>query len=224
MPDWEAFVRSRIPSSALPPEIYNDVVVELASHLEETQLGATAAGLLEDAIEQIILQEVENWRELAATIERAKSHGARMNHRTRSLWLPALITLLGASLSLTLTQLAGTRPRLVWFAGVGIELYWPWLASLPLFGALGAYLSLRAKGSICARLLAGSSSALVMLTVMGIILPWGLLIDGFHFIRLVSFGIGLVNWVGVPLVALLIGAAPFLRGDARGHEAAKAKV
>ena len=134
-----------------------------------------------------------------------------MNHRTKSLWLPALLTLLGASVSLMVAQFLGLRPRLVWFHGMGITLYWPWLAGLPLFGAMGAYLSQRARGPLRARIAAGLSPALVMLTVMLLILPWGLAIDGIHFLSLIGFGLGLANWVGLPAIALLIGAAPFLR-------------
>ena len=90
-------------------------------------------------------------------------------------------------------------------------LYWPWLAGLPVFGALGAYLSLRAQGSIWARLASAMSPALVMLIVMSVILPFGLAIDGVGFFRLVLFGTGLTNWVALPAVALFAGAVPFLR-------------
>jgi hypothetical protein len=34
--------------------------------------------------------------------------------------------------------------------------------------------------------------------------------DGIHFFRLASFGLGLTNWVAIPAVALLVGVAPFL--------------
>lgn len=134
-----------------------------------------------------------------------------MNHRTKSLWLPALITLLGASLSLTLTQFLGPQPRLVWIGRLGMTFYWPWLASLPFFGAAGAYLSRRAQGRSRAQLTSAASPALIMLIVMCLILPWGLAIDGFDFFRLVAFGLGLITWVAIPGFALLIGAIPFLR-------------
>jgi hypothetical protein len=49
-----------------------------------------------------------------------------------------------------------------------------------------------------------------MLIVMLLILPSGLALDGLHFFILVSFGLGLANWVALPALALLIGAAPFL--------------
>ena len=134
-----------------------------------------------------------------------------MNARSKSLWLPTLLTLLGASVSLMATQLLGVPPRLVWIHGMGVTLYWPWLATLPFFGAAGAHLSRRARGPLLARLAAGLSPALVMLIVMLFVLPWGLALDGMHFFRLVGFGLGLVNEVVLPAFALLVGALPFLR-------------
>jgi hypothetical protein len=92
-----------------------------------------------------------------------------------------------------------------------MSFYWPWLGTLPLFGAAGAHLSKRAQGRISSLLTAALFPALIMLTVMLLILPWGLAIDGFHFFRLVAFGLGLINWVVIPAAALLIGAVPFLR-------------
>ena len=139
-----------------------------------------------------------------------------MNHRTKSLWLPALATLLGASLSLMICQLLGVRPRLVWVIGVGMSFYWPWLATLPIFGGVGAYFSQRAQGPTPARLAAALSPALVMLIVMLLVLPFGLAIDGVQFVRVVSFGIGLINWVVIPALALLLGTLPFL--NKRKHQ------
>jgi hypothetical protein len=133
-----------------------------------------------------------------------------MNHRTKSLWLPALMTLLGASSSLAVSQFLGARPHLVWVGNVALSFYWAWLVTLPIFGAVGAGLSRRAHASAAARLAAGVAPALVMLIVMGWVLPWGLATDGLHFFRLVSFGLGLINWVAIPAVALLMGVVPFL--------------
>lgn len=98
-------------------------------------------------------------------------------------------------------------------------LYWPWLAGLPILGAIGAHLSRRAQGPIHARLIPGLFPALAMLITMSLILPWGLAIDGFSFLRLVYFAIGLTNWVAIPGAALLVGALPFLRGSNRATPA-----
>lgn len=210
MLDWKRLVSARLAQLRLPHEAKEAVISELAAHLEETCEEARSRNLDEPDAINLVLQEVDDWHVLAADIRRAKSQEDPMNHRTKSLWLPALLTLLGASVSLMATQFLGLQPRLVWIHGMGITLYWPWIAGLPLCGALGAHLSQRAHGPLRARLAAGLSPALIMLIVMLLILPWGLALDGIHFLTLVSFGMGLANWVALPAFALLIGAAPFL--------------
>jgi hypothetical protein len=212
MPDWKSLVRQRLEPHQ-PLAHREEVVTELAAHLEETYETARLQGFTEAAAAELTLQEVQevnDWHVLCAVIHRAKFQEDQMNRRTRSLWLPALLTLLGASVSLMATQFLGLRPHLVRINGIGITLYWPWLAGLPLCGALGAHLSQRAHGPLPARLAASLSPALIMLIVMLLILPWGLALDGIHFLTLVSFGFGLANWVAVPAFALLLGAVPFL--------------
>jgi hypothetical protein len=214
MPDWKSLVRQRLESAELPAASREEVIQELTTHMEEEYETARSRGLADAAAIEHALQEVrevDDWRVLAADIRRAKSEEDPMNARTKSLWLPGLVTLAGASGCLMLIQFAGLRPRPVRIGGVAMQLYWPWLATLPVFGALGAYLSQRAHGPIRTRLAVGISPALVMLAMMSLILPWGLAIDGFSFLRIVYFGIGLANWVAIPGLALLVGAIPFLR-------------
>lgn len=217
MRDWKKLVREHMNTLDLPTEAQKSVVDEVAAHLEEVYEAAISKRVSEEDAVKLTLQEVDNWGVLAARIQRAKSEHILMNNRTKTLWLPAMITLLGSSGLLMLIQHTGFQPRLIWVAHTGMLFYWPWLAGLPIFGALGAYLSQRAQGSIRARLAAGLSPALLMLTVMCLILPWGLAVDGFTFFRLIHFGIGLTNWVALPAVALLLGAAPFLC-DRTPHE------
>lgn len=211
MPNWNHVVRERLKSKRLNLADMDSIISELAAHLEEAFDEAQAHGLAEEQALQIALQEVEDWRVLAAEIDAARCEEGTMNQRTRSLWLPALITLSGASVSLAVTQFMGLQPQQIWVGKMGMTFYWPWLASLPIFGAIGAYMSRRASGQTPIRIAAGLSPALVMLVVMFMILPRGLFLDGFHFFRLVHFGLGLINWVGIPAGALLLGALPFLR-------------
>jgi hypothetical protein len=211
MPDWKKIVSENMSALNLPSGAREEVIAELALHMEETYESVRARGLSNSAAMEQTLQEVGNWRALAENIRRAKSEEDPMNHRTKSLWLPTLLTLLAASVSLMATQFLGVQPRLVWIHGMGVTLYWPWLAGLPLCGALGAYLSQRARGPLRARLTAGLSPALIMLIVMLLILPLGLAIDGLHFFIVVGFGLAIANWVALPAVALLLGAGPFLR-------------
>ena len=258
MPDWKDLVEERLSRLNLLPSAKEDVIAELAAHLEDS--AATNPEASESEHRALDIQ----WPRLRRAIERTKrkegtmkrltkalllsiavlfpaglvllflgraavaqlfiwtacaamllcaaaSDGNRLSQRSRSLLVPALTTFFGASVSLMLCQFFGMQPRIVWVHNLGMSFYWPWLGSLPLFGAAGAHLSKRAQGRISSLLTAALFPALIMLTVMLLILPWGLAIDGFHFFRLVAFGLGLINWVVIPAAALLLGVLPFLR-------------
>jgi len=200
--DWRNEVRERIAKLDLSPQAKEEVIAELSAHLEDANTGSP---------HKTSMPSDREWRQILRAIQRSKHEVPIMNYRTKSLWLPGMTTLLGASLLLALIQILGFTPRLVWVHGMGMVYYWPWLAGLPAFGALGAYLSQRAQGQMRARIIAALSPALVMLIVMSMILPFGFAIDGWHFLRLVAFGLALLNWVVFPGFALLLGALPFLR-------------
>ncbi|MGD1076727.1 MAG: hypothetical protein ABR881_00265 [Candidatus Sulfotelmatobacter sp.] len=211
MPDWREKVRELLGAGSLPPENREEVILELAAHLEETYEDGRAGGLTEQAAVERALQEVEDWHILSAHISRARSEEDPMNDRTRNLWLPAMVSLLGASVLLMTLQRVGFQPRLVWIGRMAMLFYWPWLAGLPVFGAFGAYLSQRAQGPVRARLAAALCPVLVLLITLCLILPWALAIDGFSALRLAYFGLAVANWVAIPGLALLLGALPFLR-------------
>jgi hypothetical protein len=56
-----------------------------------------------------------------------------MNARTKSLRLPGMLGLAGASILLMMLQRLGSQPHLVWLGQVAMSFYWPWLAGLPIF-------------------------------------------------------------------------------------------
>jgi len=210
-PDWKKVVRERLPSLCLAPDVQEEVIAELAIHLGETYANALSDGLNAGAAVEIALQEVNDWPDLAADIRRAKSTEDPVNKRTKTLWVPAMVTLLSASVLLMTLQRIGLQPHLVCIRSAAMMFYWPWLVGLPAIGALGAYLSKRVRGSVRTRLAAGLSPSLVMLVTMCLILPWGLAVDGFSVLRLAYFGLAVVNWVAIPGLALSLGVLPFLR-------------
>jgi hypothetical protein len=210
MHDWRQIVEEKLQASARNFGDADSVLSELAAHLEESYEAALSQGASEESTLTITLQEVDDWHVLAANILRAKKEGV-VNDRTRNLWLPAMASLLGASLLLLILQRAGFQPRLVWFGHMAMLFYWPWLAGLPAFGALGAYLSRRAHGSTRTRIAAGLSPALVLFATFCVILPWGLAVDGFSLFRFTYFCLAVTNWVVLPALALLLGTLPFLR-------------
>ena len=93
---------------------------------------------------------------------------------------------------------------------------------LPFCGALGAWLSRRAGGSILSRVLAVLSPVLWMLALGILVEPVELAHNGLA--HLAYFGYGIANWVVLPGLALLIGAAPFLSGSAGEREAAEVEA
>jgi hypothetical protein len=208
MPDWKKLVRERI-GSLLPPHCQNeDVIAEVAAYLEEVYESARARGLDDSAAAEDALREVQDWSALAREIRRTKSEEVDMNRRTRALWLPGTATLFRASLLLVAVQLAGFQPHFIRVAGISVD--WPWMTGLPLFGAIGAYLSRRAEGAAHARLVAALFPALIMLVVICLVVPYGLMLSGISFFRIVHCGHDFANGVVMPAVALLAGAAPFL--------------
>ena len=207
MPDWDKAITEHLGLK----EIRAEVVRELAAHLEESYDNRRSHGLSEPNALAETLAELDDCGPLSAAIRGRNSEEDRMNYRTRTLWLPAMITLLGASLSLMILQKTGFRPNLIWKGPIAVLFYVPWLASLPFVGAAGAYLAQRAHAAIGRRVLVATSPALLLLIVMSMILPLAMIVDGFWWFRFVYFAIAVVNWVVVPGAGLLLGAVPFLR-------------
>jgi hypothetical protein len=117
----------------LPQAHREEVISELAAHLEEDYYDARSRGLTDTEAFAIALREVEDWRVLAADIRRTKSEEDEMNARTKSLRLPGMLGLAGTSILLMMLQRLGSQPHLVWFGQVAMSFYWPWLAGLPIF-------------------------------------------------------------------------------------------
>jgi hypothetical protein len=112
---------------------------------------------------------------------------------------------------MTLFQWLGVRPRLLWLGPVAITLYWPWLSSLPIFGALGAYLSQHAGGETRTRLAAASFPVLWLFLLSIPMLPVEWIHQGLSPRTFIYYFFGVTNWVAIPGIALLLGALPFLR-------------
>jgi hypothetical protein len=268
--DWSKIVRERMQSPNAPRTVNEDVIAELAAHLEEAYEHAKFRGMTESAALEATLQEVSDWRVLAQDIIRAQSREVDMNDRIKRLWLLAAVAWLGASLlvmvlqrpdrlqpslilfylpwlatlplvcaaaayleqranptndrskrlwlSVTVTWLGAIlsllvldradhpslvlrRPIPVWFPS-------PWLATLILVGAAGAYLAQRADAPRKTRLLVATSPALLLGIVMLLLLPWRFA-EGYRW-ALTFFAIDAENCAVVPGLALLLGALPFL--------------
>lgn len=212
-------MRERLGSLGLAGAESDDVAAELASHLEELCEERRSEGLTESAVVECALNEVTNWPSLARQIRIAKREGGLMNDRTRQFWLPALASLTAANVFLMALTLESLQPSLIagrsrsFFPGVALMIeYWPWLATLPLWGALGAYLSHRAGGDRLTRLWAGVFPSVAMLGCLCFGESVSVLVqrDMFVMHHLAYGTLGVITFAVVPGVALLLGALPFV--------------
>jgi hypothetical protein len=129
-----------------------------------------------------------------------------VSDRTKRLWLSVTVTWLGASVSLMVLRWMD-HPNLVLSRPVPVTFSVPWLATLLLVGAAGAYLAQRADAPRKTRLLVSASPTLFMGIMMLLLLPWRLA-DG-HPWALIWFAQDVESFVVVPGLVLLLGALPF---------------
>ena len=288
MPDWRKIVLQRLGESY--GSCRQDIVEELAAHLEEIYEAGRERGFDEAEALRRTLQEAGDWRVLAAEIARAKPEEdsmnqqrtrklwlpalasitftavllvifdkmhaspltvglghlammlqlawfaampllgqtqpeeARMNQRTRTIWLPGFVTLTAASLFLFAEEFVLTRdpssymtdlslrPQHV-VSGLPLWLYGAWLLAQVPCGAVGAFLSRRGGGSIVARIVAGAFPALMMLLLFVVVIPINVMVERNAYVlsHPSVVALAILIWAGGPGVALLIGAAPFLK-------------
>src|SRR5271163_4768969 len=139
-----------------------------------------------------------------------------MNNRTKTLWVPGLISLTGSMASMLFLQRALPQPQMrLNHAGLPLLYQLLWLAMLPLFGAVSARLSRRAGGDRSTTLIAVLFPSIVMTPL------WTVLATRMsHPSPRQWFGLlsGAMNWIVIPGAALLLGALPFLKAQARDRQ------
>jgi len=215
MHNWRQKVRERLDSYSLHPGNREEIILELAAHLEETYEDALTHGLTEAEAVHRALLEGADWHVLAGNIRHAQSEEQPMNHRTKSLWLPGLASFAAASLFLLVLTQVSLRPQFLvrLNSGLGRSLYIGWLFAQILFGALGAFLSRRAGGTRTARIVAGEFPAMVMFGLWALVIPISAFAERNTFVlqHPLYYALGIFPWVVLPGIALLLGAAPFLK-------------
>ena len=149
MSDWHELVRSRLAGIALEQDDREEVVAELASHLEETFENLRKEGLSVEEAKCSALLQVDDWKKLERGIQSARSKENIMNPRVKCLWLPGLLTFGMCMILLDLCQKFGPAPLVLNLEHPPVLLFYTrWLLTLPLAGANGAYLSKRGGGSL----------------------------------------------------------------------------
>jgi hypothetical protein len=213
MRDWETLVEQRLAGLALAPAERAEVIAELAAHLEESCEELRRQGMTEEEAARRTLSQVEDWRRLSRLIQIARKKENRMTNQVKQFWLPSLLTLFLSMGLLMLTQVFGPKPWTVamksgWsLIAPAAMIYLPWLFSLPLIGATGAYLSNRAGGSKRAMLSSVVFPILPYSVFFLVALPAMALFNehlGHNFMFIALF-VGLLAWVVAPAAALLAG-------------------
>jgi hypothetical protein len=211
MRDWKTLVERRLSGLGLEPGETTEVIAELAAHLEETCEEMLEQGLTEEEAVRRALSRAGNWKDLQRKIFAAKRREQPMKKRVWQLWAPGFLTLILSMVFLTVLYRLGLRARLVWSGPNAILLYTPWLAGLPFFGALGAYISSRAGGSRATVLFVSVFPALALTGAFLLMFPIGLAIQGitgsqgdFSSVATVLLKDGL-GWLLIPGAALLAG-------------------
>jgi hypothetical protein len=187
MPDWQELVSARLASLELEECEKQEVMTELAGHLQDTYETLRREGLPQDQAIRGALAQVPNWKDLQRQICAAKE--GIMNPRTTRLWIPSVVTLGLSVLTLMGFALVGFKPgpfgsrdgHEIWWAALisgttgglrSVNEYTVWLMALPFLGALGAHLSSRAGGTRRDMIISGVFPALAWLTIVLVVLSF----------------------------------------------------
>jgi hypothetical protein len=235
MRDWQALVAERLGALEGGEARREEVVRELAGHLEDFYLEKCARGFSQAAAMELALAQVSDWRGLTRKIRLAKREEEGMNDRTKGYWLPGLVAFTASMVWLMILQLAipmrypwyatdhmvaahaGSGPRMVSNSGLQIYFlaapYLCWLLAQPAFGALGAYLSKRGGGEPRARMVAGIFPSIMFLCALSFVFVIAVFVERnpFVFGHPLYFAVILLPWVVLPAAALALGVLPFLR-------------
>jgi hypothetical protein len=217
MRDWKLLVHERLGLLCTNPQEQEEVVSELACHLEDVYKAKHAKGLPESEAIECALEELAGGRRLGRRIQNSKE--GKMNERTRKFWLPAFASITAACILVAVVAQLSYVPRIIVLRSEAAMLVYPiWLFGQLLPGAVGAYFSRRAGGNRLTRLITGMFPAIVMLVVISIVVLVQVLTQGRHDFGRVDgamIGRAMVSVVFAPAVALLLGTLPFLRESAR---------
>lgn len=214
MPDWEKLVSDRLAQLALEKRERQEVVAELAGHLEEIYEGSRGKGASHgEAIRRALLQ-VDDWKKLRQEIYVARTKENAMNARTSRLWIPSFVTLAASVITLVAFGHLGLQPGPLgsrphheeWSSHLvggitgshAVNEYTVWLMVLPLIGACGARLSGRAGGTLREIVISGAFPALALSTILLITLSFAASLG--HGLEAVTAPVGPVGLVTVLVV------------------------
>jgi hypothetical protein len=211
MRDWKSLIEQRLAKLKLPKSEREEVVTELAAHLEDLSEDEKARGVRETESTVNALYESTDWRKLARGVQKSKRDNYTLNSRSKTFWLPALVTLGAAEIFWAVLMRSALYERL---SSSGVQPAALLFATLPFIGALGAYLSRRGGGKRFARMIAGIFPLVVMFGVLAIVLFANFITGRAPFAGYQHLHRWIFLFVAalLPILAALVGTLPFLRG------------
>jgi hypothetical protein len=210
MRDSEALVDGRLAGLVLESAEKAEVIAELAAHLEEICEEWRGQGITEEDAVRRTLSQVEDWQVLRRRIQSARMKENIMTNRVTQLWLPGFLTFALSMTLLELVQKFFPQPFMLHLDHPPVLLFYvPWLLTLPLAGAIGAYLSKRAGASLPMTLVSSLFPVLPLAAIFLIAIPVGLVISHTlsHGIVAAAFLTLGIEWVAVPGAILLAGGS-----------------
>ena len=209
MPDWRELVRRRLGPLGLDVRREEEITQEFVDHLEESweSKNGPQPAREEDRVRDL---DAVDWVLARREIRRAELGEAKMNYRTKTLWLPGILALVLADSLFGFLISLGFQIRFTRMTNPAIMFSLPWILALPVISALGALTSRLLGGRRRESLLAGLSPAATMLALFIFLSPLSLIIDpNVPWAVLLSGFVGAVlAWVIIPGAALLVGALP----------------
>lgn len=215
MPDWEALVSRELSGLKLGAAEKEEVHAELAAHLEETYEALLKEGVPDREAIHHVVSLAGNWNDLQRKIHAARNGKDHMTNRVKQFWLPSLLTLLSSMGLLIIIEFFCPNPWAIppehkrgWLViAPAAVVYLPWLLSLPVIGAMGAYLSIRAGGTRREAFTSISFPVLPYSVTFIIGLPMIAILDDHvaHNMMFSALFVGLFAWVLAPGAALLTG-------------------
>jgi hypothetical protein len=215
MPDWQKLLRKHLCDLQVDSEDEREeVLAELADHLQEAYASLRAQGHSEHSAFQHTILQVSDWNKLRRQIQAARKKENAMNSRIAQIWLPSLTTL---ALSMT-TQIAFSflkvelGPKALSYRQVyALSDYNLWLIVLPIVGALGAFISARAGGTRRVIVFSGIFPALAWSIIIFLILAFNLFRE--HGVAIVTAPFGLfgllILFILAPALSLSLGVLAY---------------
>lgn len=228
MCDWIDYVHERLKDLRLPSERKREIAAEIAGHLEEISQAHRLAGLSEEEAREVAVRQIGDWHKFCREVQSATEDF--MTKWLRKIIVPGMLAFVIGGLFERFLYAIGVWPRMLRFRTFGwITINWIWLLAVVFCGGLAAYVSRRAGATTSQRIVA---ALFPVATIAGFILLSGALTIAFRAatgnvgivptVVLEGMGGYLTGFVVLPGMALMLGALPFLSGDAAPEQTSPA--